>query len=244
MAKVSLVRLPPSKSRLPQANSRAGTTSPGPFPFGIPNLLAGGSVNCRCDLMMTCLHHAGIDIMHFIAGGRVPRRQEWMTITPLVAAAVPAGIAAVQLAHHTIENRPFRNLLAQIGVSQNAPPQPLQDSAETELTDFLQLVQSTLATSGIDTKLSFDISSDASGQLHISGNHPRQAEIQQILNESDAVVTAFHQLAANTQLRNAAEAHLEFAEQYVRDPESAVLQAPRSATAFSLTINGDKIAMK
>ena len=163
-----------------------------------------------------------------------------MTITPLVAAAVPAGVAALKLAQHTIEQRPFRNLLSHLASPQGeeiAPPA----EGEAELNSFLQLVKERLAAAGIDTPLSFEITSEADGNLRIRGNHPQQDEIEAVLRDDPEVIAAFGRLAATQQLAQAARRQLDFAEQYVNDPAGAASRLPQQDSEFTVVINGDEI---
>ena len=164
-----------------------------------------------------------------------------MTINPLVAAAVPAGVAAVKLGQHVVENRPFRSFFSQLGASEDSLLETSQTTDTDELASFLQQVRGALSKAGIDTKLRFEISSDAGGNLIVGGNHPRQAEIEAALNQSEEVVTAFRHLTANAQPDSASAVEEDFAEHYARDPHAAAKGRPLVASTFSVAINGDKI---
>ena len=168
------------------------------------------------------------------------RRFSRMTISPLVAAAVPAGIAALKLAQHTAEQRPFRNLLSNLAGTHGESNVALSDG-ESDLDDFLQLVNDRLASAGFDTSLSFELSSDEEGNLYIGGNHPQQEEIQHILSQDPQITAAFHRLAASHQLASAAQRHLTFAEQYVNDPNAVARSTLPNRTDFRIIINENEI---
>ena len=165
-----------------------------------------------------------------------------MNVTPLAAAAaLPAGIGALKLAQHTVEQRPFRNLWAKLTGPDSEGLAPPATDGTAAPQDFLQLVNQRLAAAGIDTSLRFEIFSDAAGSLQVGGNHPQQEEITQVLQNDPAIASAFHRLAASHQLAQAADRHRQFAEQYVHDPAGAASRLPQQAFDFSVVINGDEI---
>ncbi len=163
----------------------------------------------------------------------------------MAAAAVPAGIAALKLARHVRENQPFRQLLAHLAPADGAALAESQASpSENDLRQLQTLVQQRLAAAGINTSIRFGITSDALGQLQIAGDHPRQREIEQALLGDPEIAAAFHRLAASHQLTQAAQQHLQFAEQYVTDASGAPPANPPAAASFTVTINGDAIEVE
>lgn len=165
-----------------------------------------------------------------------------MTITPLAAAAVPAGIAAIKLARHVHQNQPFRHLLAQlVPAGEDAEATSPDSASEDELQAFQSLVAERLSAAGIHTSIRFTISSDAAGRLRVSDNHPRGWKIERALADDPDVAAAFERLAAAYRQNQAGQQRLDFAAQYVANSSAASLAAPPADGEFSVTINGDEI---
>lgn len=174
-----------------------------------------------------------------------------MTLSPLVGLAVGAGSAVADRFAVRLQQAPsFLQLFQRSGQaaeeSTESAPSPasieqLQRDFAAQLKAFQEQLEQRLADGNVHTSVRIRLEADSQGRVRVAGPHPHADQINQLLAEDGQLQAAFHQLAANHGLLQAAARHQSFAEQYAADPLAATSGAKSvpvgAAETFALVLD-------
>ncbi|MAT97879.1 MAG: hypothetical protein CL608_12105 [Anaerolineaceae bacterium] len=90
--------------------------------------------------------------------------------------------------------------------------------------DFQTKLNEKLAALGINPAIGFEIQSDLNGQPVVTSDHPRQAEVNQLLASDRELNQLYRQMSAQASLQQAAAEHQAFAQAYQQNPTAAIEQ--------------------
>jgi len=112
--------------------------------------------------------------------------------------------------------------------NENAPVLETQrQSARQRLSAFEQRLREALQERGIESSGNIELHAQDDGQIVVSGDHPRLAEIQQFLDNHHELRDELAKLSIELSELNLAEETAAFARAWDRDPESAARRYER-----------------
>jgi hypothetical protein len=107
-------------------------------------------------------------------------------------------------------------------------------------------INSLLAAQGVDTSQPIDLTMDSEGKIRVANDHPDKEKIEKILAENPEIRNKFAQVSAVGHLLEAVEEHMEFAEEYARNPEAALEKYAHLFStvkkAFSVRLEGGTLS--
>lgn len=87
---------------------------------------------------------------------------------------------------------------------------------------FQAEVNNRLLAAGVGITQPLDLTTDASGNVKVVGDHPQKDQIEAMFADDPELANQFRQISATGSLIKACEAHSEFAADYAVDPKAAV----------------------
>jgi hypothetical protein len=113
--------------------------------------------------------------------------------------------------------------------------------------DFQSEVRNRLNAMGVDATQTLDLSTDRQGNVRVANDHPDKERIEAMFADDPELSNDFRQISATGSLINAAEAHIEFAADYAKDPKAAVAKHWHLFSGFKdeylLRLSGEDPAM-
>lgn len=99
-----------------------------------------------------------------------------------------------------------------------------REQVAADFSSFQQMLDEALNEAQISKNPAFEVSADASGKLHISGDHPDREAIEEILNGIPNIRDTYTRMSSKASTVAQIERYIRFNNAYARDPEAALKQ--------------------
>ncbi len=98
----------------------------------------------------------------------------------------------------------------------------MRDFFREKAAAFQKEVRNRLNAMGVDATQTLDLTADREGKVRVANDHPDKEKIEAMFADDPELSNDFRQISLTGSLIKAAEAHIEFAADYAKDPKAAV----------------------
>ncbi|MDZ4820967.1 MAG: hypothetical protein SGJ20_18535 [Planctomycetota bacterium] len=135
------------------------------------------------------------------------------------------------------------------GIGQAKSVEEVRSAHSQSIAALQEQLQELFRQNGIPTEPPVRITTDASGQLSVEGDHPQKEAIEKLLKSQPELQRSIAQLQSQAQFLQAAELAEQFQKRYAEDPVAATqwLQQAQSSgqpAGHTLILSGDQLTLK